>query len=75
MHLGIVRHSDEVRHFPNPIGDARLPWPGHGKRLKALIPMLVDAAERHGYLSLDPMVKHKLLSASVATIDQALHQA
>jgi len=43
-----------------------------GKRLKALIPMLVDAMERHGHLSLDPMVKDKLLGVSAATIDRAL---
>src|SRR3989304_8286488 len=43
-----------------------------GKRLKALIPMLVDAMERHGHLSLDPTVKDKLLSMSAATIDRAL---
>ena len=43
-----------------------------GKRLKALIPMLVDAMERHGHLSLDPTVKDKLLSVSAATIDRAL---
>ena len=43
-----------------------------GKRLKALIPMLVDAMERHGHLSLDPTVKDKLLGVSAATIDRAL---
>ena len=43
-----------------------------GKRLKALIPMLVDAMERHGHLSLDAVVKDKLLSVSAATIDRAL---
>lgn len=43
-----------------------------GKRLKALIPMLMDAMERHGHLSLDPTVKDKLLSVSAATIDRAL---
>ncbi len=43
-----------------------------GKRLKALIPMLVDAMERHGPLSLDPTVKDKLVSVSAATIDRAL---
>lgn len=43
-----------------------------GKRLKALIPMLVDAMERHGHLSLDPTVKDKLLSVSAATIDRVL---
>ncbi len=43
-----------------------------GKRLKALIPLLVDAMERHGHLSLDPTVKDKLLGMSAATIDRAL---
>jgi len=28
-----------------------------GKRLKALVPMLIDAMERHGHLDLDPIVK------------------
>jgi hypothetical protein len=45
-----------------------------GKRLKALIPMLVDAMERHGHLSLDPAVRTKLLSVSAATIDRALRE-
>ncbi len=43
-----------------------------GKRLKALIPMLVDAMERHGHLNLDPTVRGKLLNVSAATIDRAL---
>ena len=43
-----------------------------GKRLKALIPMLVGAMERHGHLSLDRTLKDKLLSVSAATIDRAL---
>lgn len=43
-----------------------------GKRLKALIPMLVDAMERHGHLRLDAIVKGKLLGMSAATIDRAL---
>ena len=30
-----------------------------GKRRKALIPMLVDAMERHGHLDLDPVIKTK----------------
>lgn len=45
-----------------------------GKRLKALLPMLLDAMERHGHLSLEPTVKAKLLSVSAATIDRALSQ-
>lgn len=43
-----------------------------GKRLKALIPMLVDAMERHGHLDLDPVVKTKVLQVSAGTIDRAL---
>lgn len=43
-----------------------------GKRLKALIPVLIDAMERHGHLDLDPVIKGKLLQVSAATIDRAL---
>lgn len=43
-----------------------------GKRLKALLPALVDAMERHGRLSLAPGVKGRLLAMSPATIDRAL---
>jgi hypothetical protein len=46
-----------------------------GKRLKALIPMLVDAMERHGHLDLDPVVKTKVLQVSAATIDRVLEAA
>jgi len=37
-----------------------------GKRLKTLIPKLVDAMERHGHLDLDPVVKAKVLQVSAA---------
>jgi len=43
-----------------------------GKRLKALIPVLIDAMERHGHLALDPAVKDKLLQVKAATIDRVL---
>jgi hypothetical protein len=43
-----------------------------GKRLKALIPLLVDAMERHGHLSLEHTVRARLLGVSAATIDRAL---
>jgi hypothetical protein len=43
-----------------------------GKRLKALIPALVDAMERHGHLDLDPVIRTKILQVSAATIDRAL---
>jgi hypothetical protein len=46
-----------------------------GKRLKALIPMLVDAMERHGHLELDPIIKTKVLQISAATIDRVLADA
>lgn len=45
------------------------------KRLKALIPTLIDAMERHGHLDLDPVVRSKLLQVSAATIDRALAAA
>ena len=43
-----------------------------GKRLAALLPVLVPALERHGHLSLDPIVREKLLRVSAATIDRLL---
>ncbi|PZR47030.1 integrase catalytic domain-containing protein [Paraburkholderia fungorum] len=46
-----------------------------GKRLKALIPKLVDAMERHGHLDLDPVIKAKLLQVSAATVDRLLANA
>jgi hypothetical protein len=46
-----------------------------GKRLKALIPVLVDAMERHGHLDLDPVIKAKVLQISAASIDRVLADA
>jgi hypothetical protein len=43
-----------------------------GKRLKPLIPILVEAMERHGHLKLAPEVGVRLLAMSAATIDRAL---
>ena len=43
-----------------------------GKRLKAALPHLVDAMERHGHLDLDPEVRDPLLAASAATLDRLL---
>ena len=45
-----------------------------GKRLKPLIPVLIDAMERHGHLELDPSIKEALLRVSAATIDRALRE-
>lgn len=43
-----------------------------GKRLKAVLPSLVESMERHGHLRLDEEVKRRLLAASAATIDRLL---
>jgi hypothetical protein len=43
-----------------------------GKRLKVLLPILIDAMERHGRLQLDAAVRRRLLTISAATIDRAL---
>jgi hypothetical protein len=45
-----------------------------GKRLKALLPTLVVAMERHGHLRLDQTIRERLLSLSAATIDRRLQQ-
>jgi hypothetical protein len=46
-----------------------------GKRLKALLPILVGAMERHKRLELDPAVRAGILAMSAATIDRALAPA
>jgi hypothetical protein len=46
-----------------------------GKRLRALVPILVEAMERHGHLQLAPEVRAGLQTMSAATIDRALRQA
>ena len=43
-----------------------------GKRLRALLPILVPALERHGHLCLDPRVREQLMAVSAATIDRRL---
>ena len=43
-----------------------------GKRLKAAIPHLMTAMEKHGHLELDPEVRKKLIAVSAATIDRML---
>ncbi len=46
-----------------------------GKRLRRLIPILLDAMERHGHLDVAPDVRTKLMAMSAATIDRALRDA
>ena len=43
-----------------------------GKRLKAALPVLVPAMERHGHLALDEAVRSRLLAVSAPTIDRLL---
>ena len=45
--------------------------PDH-KRLRPLVPILIEAMERHGHLHLAPEVRTGLLGMSAATIDRAL---
>jgi hypothetical protein len=46
-----------------------------GKRLKAVLPGLIAALERHGHLNLDAEVRQRLLAVSAATIDRLLAPA
>jgi len=43
-----------------------------GKRLRALLPVLLPALERHGHLALDAHVRDQVLAVSPATIDRML---
>ena len=43
-----------------------------GKRLKVVLPILVDSMERNGHLDLDPEVRVRLLEMSASTIDRML---
>lgn len=45
-----------------------------GKRLKMVIPSLITSMEQHKHLSLDPIVRELVLSASPATIDRLLRR-
>jgi hypothetical protein len=45
-----------------------------GKRLRALLPVLVEAMERHGHLQLAPEVRTGVLAMSAATMDRALRE-
>ena len=43
-----------------------------GKRLKAVLPILVESMERNGHLDLDAEVRSRLLKMSASTIDRLL---
>jgi hypothetical protein len=40
--------------------------------MRPLVPVLVEAVQRHGHLRLDPAVRISLLAMSAAAIDRAL---
>ena len=46
-----------------------------GKRLRPLVPLLLEAMERHGHLDLASEVRAGLLAMSAATMDRALKEA
>lgn len=46
-----------------------------GKRLKALIPQLIPAMERHGHLCLNPTLREQLIKISASSIDRLLKEA
>jgi hypothetical protein len=81
LRLGRVALTAVARARPRRYGDAVAEalvvlWEASdrvcGKRLKALIPTMLDALERHGHLQLDRAVRVQVLSASAATIDRLL---
>ena len=46
-----------------------------GKRLRPLVPILVETMERHGHVQLAPEVRARLLAMSAATMDRSLREA
>ena len=46
-----------------------------GKRPRPLVPILIEAMERHGHLQLAPEVRAGLEAMNAATIDRALREA
>lgn len=81
LKMGRVEAASTARARPRRYGDAVgealvVLWEASdrvcGKRLKALIPTMIEALERHGHLQLQAGVREMLLSASAATIDRLL---
>jgi hypothetical protein len=46
-----------------------------GKRLRPLLPLLINSLERHGHLELDEVVRAKLFRVSASTMDRMLAPA
>ncbi len=71
------RRSTATRIYDEAVGQALgVLWEASdricGKRLAALLPVLIPALERHGHLCLDATVREKLLRVSPSTIDRVL---
>jgi hypothetical protein len=69
--------ASRQRVYDQPVQDAvTLLWEAAdricGKRLKALLPTLIEAMGRHGHLDLEPQIAEKLASISAATIERML---
>jgi len=72
-----AERASRQRVYDQPVEDAvTLLWEAAdricGKRLKALLPTLIEAMGRHGHLDLEPQIAEKLASISAATIDRML---
>jgi len=63
-------YDESVRHAMIILREAAVRVCGNG--LKALVPVLIDAMDRHGHLDLEPIIKDKILAASAATINRML---
>jgi len=83
--MGLLRSEQAVRRGPRPrrcLYDAAVRdtlvmiWEASdrvcGKRLKPVVPILIEAMERHGHLQLAPEIRAGLLGMSAATMDRAL---
>ncbi|HAG0930504.1 TPA: hypothetical protein G8S40_004580 [Salmonella enterica] len=46
-----------------------------GKRLRALLPQLIPAMEKHGHLSRNPVLREQRLKVSASSIDRLLKEA
>ena len=69
--------STRIRRYGKDVAEALLIlWEASdrlcGKRLKSLIPSLIESLECHGHLKLDDAVRMNLLKISAATIDRLL---
>jgi hypothetical protein len=76
-HAGAPERPHHRRRYGPEVLEALLPlWEASdrlcGKRLQALLPLLVASLERHGHLSLEPDMREKVLAMSSATIDRLL---